>query len=261
MALELWQIALLVVVGTASGFLNVMAGGGSLLSVPVMVFMGLPGPVANGTNRVAILAQNLTAISTFARRGFQDFRLSVSLAACTIPGAIIGAFAGTQLEGVWFNRLLALVMIAVMVVMHFDRKKPTATVAIHDPSPQPAPKPSVRQRSLGHLFMVAVGFWGGFIQIGVGFIIMPILSRVMGLDLVLTNMHKVFIIACYTLVALLVFASQIELFWLAGITLALGNAFGGYLGAHFTVTRGEGLIKTVFNVVLVLFIIKLLFAS
>ncbi|MCP4843139.1 MAG: TSUP family transporter, partial [Halieaceae bacterium] len=82
MALELWQAGLLVVVGTIAGFLNVMAGGGSLLTVPVMVFMGIPGPVANGTNRIAILAQNLTAITTFARRGFRDFKLSLTLALC-----------------------------------------------------------------------------------------------------------------------------------------------------------------------------------
>jgi len=85
--LDLLQAALLVIVGIAAGFLNVMAGGGSLLTVPVMVFMGLPGPVANGTNRIAILAQNLTAVATFAKRGFSDFKLSLSLAVCALPGA------------------------------------------------------------------------------------------------------------------------------------------------------------------------------
>ena len=91
MEFDLWQAGLLVAVGAAAGFLNVMAGGGSLLTVPVMVFMGLPGPVANGTNRIAILAQNITAIATFARRGFGDFRLSMTLAACALPGAVVGA--------------------------------------------------------------------------------------------------------------------------------------------------------------------------
>ena len=98
-----------------------------------------------------------------------------------------------------------------------------------------------------------------FIQIGVGFIIMPVLNRVMGLDLVHTNMHKVFIIAVYTLVALFVFASQVELLWMVGLVLAIGNSIGGYLGAHFTITRGDRLIKLVLNLVLVGFIIKLLF--
>ncbi len=250
MELELWQAALLVTVGVIGGFLNVMAGGGSLITVPVMVFLGLPGPVANGTNRIAILAQNLTAVVTFARRGFSEMRLSLSLAACSIPGAVAGALVGTRLEGVWFNRALALIMIAVMLVMHFDRGSAER--------PQDH-QPTRRQLVNGHLLMVGAGFWGGFIQLGVGFILMPILNRVMGLDLVRTNMHKVFIIACYTIVALAVFASQVELLWIVGLALALGNSIGGYLGAHFAVTRGEGLIRVVLNLVLVAFIIKLLF--
>ncbi len=249
MDLGLWQAALLTAVGVVAGFLNVMAGGGSLLTVPVMVFMGIPGPVANGTNRIAILAQNLTAISTFFRRGFSDFRLSLSLAACALPGAIAGAFTGVHLEGEWFERLLALVMVGVMLVMHFDKGTRDAS-ADH--------QPDRRQLINGHLLMIAAGFWGGFIQIGVGFILMPILNRVMGLDLVRTNMHKVFIVAVYTTAALLVFASQVEMLWLVGAALALGNSIGGYLGAHFTVTRGEKLIRTVLNIVLILFIIKLL---
>jgi hypothetical protein len=109
--------------------------------------------------------------------------------------------------------------------------------------------------------MVAAGFWGGFIQLGVGFILMPILNRVMGFDLVRTNMHKCFIIATYTVAALLVFASQIQLVWAFGLALALGNALGGYLGAHLTVTRGESLIRVVLNLVLIGFIIKLLIPS
>ena len=250
MALELWQVGLLITVGVVGGFLNVMAGGGSLITVPVMVFMGLPGPVANGTNRIAILAQNLVAIVAFARRGFSDFKLSLSLAACAIPGAAAGALVGTQLDGVWFNRALAVVMISVMLIMHFDKGSKERPENY---------QPTRRQLLTGHLMMVGAGFWGGFIQIGVGFILMPILNRAMGLDLVRTNMHKVFIVAVYTVIALAVFATQVELMWMVGIALALGNSIGGYLGAHFAVTRGERLIRLILNLVLVAFIIKLLF--
>jgi uncharacterized membrane protein YfcA len=252
MDLGLWQAALLTAVGVIAGFLNVMAGGGSLLTVPVMVFMGLPGPVANGTNRIAILAQNLSAITAFRRRGLADLRLSLSLSACAIPGAVAGALVGVRLEGVWFNRVLALVMITVMLVMHFGGQR----------NPAPAEhQPDRRQLWRGHLLMIAVGFWGGFIQIGVGFLIMPVLNRVMGFDLVRTNMHKVAIVAAYTVAALLVFASQVQVLWVVGAALALGNAIGGYLGAHFSVSRGEGLIRSVLNVVLLAFILKLLFFS
>jgi uncharacterized membrane protein YfcA len=249
MELELWHAGLLFAVGIVAGFLNVMAGGGSLLTVPVMVFMGLPGPVANGTNRIAILAQNLTAIATFARQGFQDFRLSLSLAACAIPGAVAGAFLGVHLEGIWFNRALALIMLGVLLVMHFDRGTKERPENY---------QPTRRQLLNGHLLMIGVGFWGGIIQLGIGFIIMPVLNRVMGLDLVRTNMHKVFVIAAYTVVALLIFASQVELVWMVGLALAAGNSIGGYLGARFTIRGGERMIRWVLNIVLIAFILKLL---
>jgi uncharacterized membrane protein YfcA len=247
----LWQAAMLTGIGVIAGFINVMAGGGSLLTVPVMVFMGLPGPVANGTNRIAILVQNLMAMTAFVQRGYSELKLSLSLAACAIPGAIVGAMLGVNLQGEWFNRILALIMVAVMAIMYFDKGQ----VGDADPDYKPTRQQMIR----GHVLMVGVGFWGGFIQLGVGFIITPLLSRVMGLDLVRTTMHKVFIIFVYTIVALALYASQVEILWLVGAALALGNGIGGYLGAHLAISKGEKLIKTVLNVVLIVFIIKLLF--
>jgi uncharacterized membrane protein YfcA len=247
--LEVWQIIVLSLVGIMAGWLNVMAGGGSLLTVPIMLFMGIPAPVANGTNRIAILAQNITAVTTFRKRGFSDFKLSFSLAAAAAVGALGGASLGVHLEGEWFDRVLALVMVAVMILMAtgHDKVKPVGGEA------QP------KNLLLGHVLMVGAGFWGGFIQIGVGFILMPILHRVMGLDLVRVNMHKVFVVLVFTIVALAVFASQLELLWWTGAALAVGNSIGGWLGAHTTVSHGETLIRRVLYLALTAFIIKLLF--
>jgi len=248
--MELWQLALLVATGLVAGFLNVTAGGGSLLTVPVMVFMGVPGPVANGSNRIAILAQSITAVGAFFRRGFADFRLSLTLACCAVPGALLGASFGVRLEGIWFERVLALVMIAVLLLMIFGDQRER---------PDKGGEPSRRQLLLGHICMVGVGIYGGFIQVGVGFIIMPVLHRVMGLDLLRTNMHKVFIVMSYSAAALLVFAARVEILWAAGLALALGNSAGGWVSANLQLSRGDSLIRVVLNVVLVAFIIKLLF--
>ena len=246
--MEIGQILVLALVGILAGWLNVMAGGGSLLTVPVMVFMGVPGPVANGTNRIAILAQNISAVTAFRRRGFADFRLSFSLSAAAALGALGGASIGVRLEGEWFDRVLALVMIGVMVLMATGRHriKPVGGEA------------RARNLLLGHVLMVGAGLWGGFIQIGVGFVLMPILHRVMGLDLVRVNMHKVFVVLVYTVVALTVFASQLQLLWWTGVGLAVGNSIGGWVGAHSTVTHGETLIRRVLYLALTAFIIKLL---
>ena len=247
--MEFWQIIILALTGILAGWLNVMAGGGSLLTVPVMLFMDLPGPVANGTNRIAILAQNITAVYAFFRKGFSDFRLSMTLSLAASVGAAGGAMLGVKLEGVWFERVLALVMVAVMLIMAMGNGKAKATETDGEP----------KRLLLGHLCMVGAGFWGGFIQIGVGFILMPILHKVMGLDLVRVNMYKVFVVLIYTIVALAIFASQLELMWWAGIGLAVGNSIGGWYGAHTTVNRGEVWIKRVMYVALSVFIVKLLF--
>ncbi len=248
--MEIWHAVILLIVGVFSGFLNVMAGGGSLLMVPVMVFLGMPGPVANGTNRIAILAQNVTATIAFFKKGFSDFKLSITLSLCAVPGAILGAMFGTQLEGVWFNRTLAMIMLCVIIYMFFENRMPQKNAG---------DKGKARRLVLGHVLMVGIGLYGGFIQIGAGLLLFPVLHHVMGLDLVRVNMHKVFIIGTYTIAALLVFASRVEVLWVMGICLAVGTSIGAWLGAHVSVSKGEGLIKIMLNSVLIVFVIKLLF--
>jgi len=234
--------------GVASGWINVLAGGGSILTVPVMVFLGLPGPVANGTNRIGIIAQNIFAVWGFFRKGFSDFRLSATLAACAAVGAFFGANVGVKLEGVWFDRTLAFIMFGVLIIM--------LTGAGQKPASQEG-RP--RNLILGHVLMVGAGFWGGFIQIGVGFMLMPILNRVMGLDLVRVNMHKVFIALVFSIVALAIFATNVGIEWMLGLALAAGYALGGWLGAHAAIAKGEALIKRVFYLALVAMAVKLLF--
>ncbi|NND82773.1 MAG: sulfite exporter TauE/SafE family protein [Gammaproteobacteria bacterium] len=243
------ELLLLLATGIATGFLNVMAGGGSMLSVPIMIFLGVPGTVANATNRIAILPQNISAVIAFARRGFSNFRLSLSLGLCTIPGALVGSYVAAHVPNDQFNTLLAIIMIMVLVVMSL----PQGEVL------QARENPTRRRLIAGHACMVLIGFWGGFIHIGVGFLLMPVLNRVMQLDLITTNAHKVFIVLCYTTVALAVFASQLEMLWSYGLALAVGTTIGAWLAANLQVNKGVGTIKITLNIVVVAFIIKLLF--
>lgn len=254
--MEIWQFALLVAVGIIAGIINVIAGGGSLLTLPTMILMGLPESVANGTNRIAIIAQNIVAVSTFRSRGFADFRQSLTLAACTIPGAISGAWCGAMIRGDWFNRILAAIMIGIVILMAFKERnrKRQDSGATERFSP--------KTRSIvGHLSMMVVGFYGGFIQAGVGFLIMAALNGVMQLDLVRVNMHKVFVIGFFTTAALAVFAATGNVWWIPGIILAVGNAIGGWIGSHLTLSRGEIFIRRFLVAALIVMAIKLLWKS
>ncbi|MCB1865102.1 MAG: sulfite exporter TauE/SafE family protein [Chromatiales bacterium] len=246
--MELWQLGVLTIMGVVSGWLNVMAGGGSLLTVPVMIFMGVPAPVANGTNRIGILTQNIAALTNFRRKGLREWRLALSLSAVASVGAGAGAQLGVRFDGPWFNALLALVMLAVLVLMITG----TGTRSTPDEAAIP------RSRLVaGHILMLGAGFWGGLIQIGVGFILIPILNRVLGMGLVRVNFYKVFIILVYTVVAMVVYATQVQILWIAGACLAAGSALGGWVGAHSTVRHGERWIRPVLYTTLVAFIIKL----
>ncbi len=241
--MEPWQYGLLAAIGVATGFVNVMAGGGSLLSMPLMIFLGMEPALANGTNRVALLAQNITAVSSFKKHGFADFKLSFTLALCTLPGAVLGALLAVRIDPLWFKRLLAAVMIAVLITMLLPARS----------SDESAPR-----RSLwAHLGMVGVGFYGGFIQAGVGFILMAILRGLLRLDLVRVNMHKVFVVGVYMIPSLAVFAWLGQVRWLAGGMLALGTAAGALLATRLQIRRGEKVVRVVFAIAVLAMAIKL----
>ena len=247
-----WHLLILLLVGIVAGLVNVLAGGGSLLTMPIMkLLLGLEGPEVNGTNRIAIGAGALSSVTGFFRRGFSDFRLSITLSLCALPGAIAGALMGCNLRGVWFDRVLAGVMLVVLFLMSF--KKPSAA-----PAQSTGASPNPKRNMAAHALMLLAGFYGGFIQAGVGFILMAILHRVMGLDLVRVNMHKVFIVGVYTVAAIIVYAARGHVLWIPGICLALGNSTGAWLGTHLAIKKGQRLIRIVFNIAVLGLVFKLL---
>ena len=238
---------LLFVVGLVAGVLNVLAGGGSLLTLPVLIFLGLPAAVANGTNRIAILAQNIVAVRGFRLKGMLPLRLALI---CTLPalaGSALGAHLAVDVDDRVFRRILAAVMIGVCVVTLVD---PTRRIRVDARTITRA-----RAAALGATFLV-VGVYGGFIQAGVGFIIIAGLL-VHGLDLVRINAVKVFVVAMFTVVALGVFLREGQVDWPLGLALALGNAAGGWLGARLAIAKGHDWIRRLVLAVVVVFAVRL----
>jgi len=262
---ELHHYLLLAGVGVLVGFVNVMAGGGSLLSLPVMIFLGFPPAMANGTNRVALIAQNVTAVASFRRLGFSDWRLSASLGLCAIPGAIAGAVFAVRIDPLLFKQILAVVMIGVMVVTLWRPKRPAPETASTDergsdeaaPPEDEAAPPDRRRLVLAHVAMLGVGLYGGFIQAGVGFILMAVLRCLLRLDLVRVNMHKVFVVGIYMVPSLVVFAALGQVRWIAGGVLAIGAATGALLATRLQAKKGEGPVRVVFALAVVAMAVKL----
>lgn len=229
---DLGSITILVSVGCLAGFLNTIAGGGSMLSLPTLLFLEVPSAIANGTNRIAIIAQALPAAIVYFRKGFRDIAQSVFLSILLIPGSILGAYIGTQIEDKTFDRIVATILAVTAISMLFGK-------ANKGNESKKARDGSIKRRHLVYPLVFLLGFYGGFIHIGIGFLIIFILHKIGGLSLIATNTHKILIVVPYSVASLLIFWGEVSVLWYAGISLALGNMFGGWIGAHLTI-KDEG---------------------
>lgn len=240
---------LLVVGGLFAGAINTLAGGGSLITLPLMLFLGMPAALANGTNRVAILAQNVAATASFRAGGVRVGRLSLWLLGPAALGTVIGAFVAIDIDERLFRRVLGIVMLLFAVWVLFDKKS-----FARDAGQAPDRRPGA-----WHLLaFFALGIYGGFLQAGIGVLIIAALVGGMGLDLVRANAVKVSVVLGYTAVALAIFWAHRKVDALAGLALAAGHAAGGVLGARLTVKKGSPFVRAVLIAVVVASSVKLL---
>jgi len=243
-----WQIPALMLVGVIAGFLNVLAGGGSLLTLPLLIFFGLPAATANGTNRVAIFCQNIFAITGFKRQGVFPIRLALLCMPPALLGSYLGANLAISVDEMLFRRLLAMIMVGVLLFMVFDPMKRFRS--------QERPMTPMRTVVLIVSFF-GVGVYGGFVQAGVGFLIITALL-VHGLDLVRINAVKVLVIFAFTAVALGVFIVHGQVDYVLGLSLAVGNSLGGWIATHYAVKKGHDWIKRFVIVTVLVFALRLL---
>ncbi len=242
--MDILHLLLLFGVGAVAGFINVNAGGGSSLTLPTLIFLGLDAAVANGTNRIGLILQNIFAVSSFRKNRVYKFKTSIFLAVFTLPGAIVGALIATQVSNTLFQRILGGVLILIVFSMIFSRSyKKNALESTRSWFIYPA--------------LFCIGFYGGFLQVGVGFLFMAALYHLLRVNLVFVNMHKVFIILIYTIPALAVFSLTGNVNWQFGLVLAAGNALGGWWGAHAAVKGGEKVIRIVLAVAIIIMAGKL----
>jgi len=238
---------LLFVVGTIAAFINVNAGGGSSLTLPALIFLGLDTATANGTNRIAVLMQSVSSVSAFKKENYSQHKLSWKISVLTLPGAVIGAFTAIEISDDVFKKILAVIMIAIIVMMLLPSSKKTTFDNSED-------------KKLTFPVIIAfllVGFYGGIIQVGIGFILMALLQKAMKFNLIFVNMHKVFIVCVLTVPALLVFIFMGKVNWYWGISLALGNSFGGWWATKISIRKGDGFIKIVLIISIFIIALKL----
>jgi hypothetical protein len=229
------QIAALLAVGIIAGFVNVVAGGGSLLSLPLLIFLGLPETVANGTSRLAILMQSITAVTAFHRAGRIDRALLARYTPPALVGAVVGAFAASQLADDSFRGILGWVMLGC-----------AGFVAINPQLGSGADGTARAPRSSSLWVwptLLVVGLYGGAVQAGVGYLALAGLVLLLRVDLVQANVLKTVLVGVYTPIALAIFVWQGQVDLWFGVLLSVGQAIGGWLGAAQTLRRGERFLR------------------
>ena len=243
--MELIEIALLIAGGLVAGTINTLAGGGSLLTVPLLVLCGLPGNVANGSNRVGVLLQSVMAVWSFRAQGVSELRGAVPVLAPLMVGSLIGAGAVSQLSDALFEKTFGVVMLLLLVPTFVRRRS--------EPESPGAPW----SRATASIVFLLIGIYGGAFQAGVGLLLLLALAH-SGLDLVRANALKVAVVGLQTAVALPVFVANDQVAWLPAALLAVGFSGGGALGARLAVRGGERLIRPAVAVAVAVLAAKML---
>jgi len=209
-----------------------MAGGGSLLTVPLLVLAGVPGNVANGSNRIGILTSNVTAAATFRRLGVSGLTRILPVLVPVAIGAAAGAVLVGQLADETFDRVFGFLMVPVLIV------------SLRQPRVEAKETGGRWSSPVAALIFFGIGLYGGAFQAGIGLLLVLALSQ-SGLDLVVANNIKVLVTLVVTLAALPVFILGGRVDWAPALVLALGFAAGGVMGARFTVRGGDRIVRPV----------------
>jgi len=226
--MTIWEALLLLGGGLAAGVINTMAGGGSALTVPLLVLAGVPGNQANGSNRVGVLAASGAAVASFRKSGVDGVKDAAPVLGPAVVGSLIGSFGISQIADETFETIFGYLLIPIIILTIF---KPKPSV---DAEPWAVP--------LTAIVFLCIGMYGGAFQAGVGLVMLAALTRA-GFDLVTANSVKVLVNLIVTVIALPVFIFQGNVVWAPALVLAAGFLAGGWFGAKLAVKGGEQLVR------------------
>ncbi len=224
---------LLFIGGLFSGIINVLAGGGSFLTLPILGFYGLPPSVANGTNRIGILLQNISATWNFIAK--KEIRLSevFFLTISTIFGAIVGTSIVLTLP----ERILKISIVIIFIVMSY--------FVLFSPKVWEEGKKLKANRVISALTFFLIGVYGGYIQAGVGFFLIYALTILEGYDIKQANAIKIFLTLVFTVFSLIMFSFNNKVEIVPGLILGIGSFMGGYIGSYLNIRVSRKFIRYV----------------
>ncbi len=237
------EITVLIVSGVLVGFINTLAGGGSIISLSILMFLGLPANIANGTNRIAILGQTLTGVASFKQQKVLDFRKGIILAIPAIIGSLVGAWIAVDINEKIFEIAVAIIMIFMLFFI------------LYKPNKLLYGRKELIEKKIGFsqiLIFFLIGVYGGFIHVGVGYFLLAGIVIGAGYDLVKANAIKVLIVLLYTPFTLLIFILDDQINWKYGLILTIGTFIGAFVASRLAVSKGVNFVRWVIVIVILL---------
>lgn len=237
------EIALLVASGLLVGFINTLAGGGSIISLSVLMLLGLPAHIANGTNRIGILMQNIAAVGSFRQQRVLDWQKGKWLALPAVAGSLVGAWIAVDINEKAIEYAIAGIMLLMVV---FILWKPERWII--------GRKDLIDKKitPVQIIIFFLIGIYGGFIQMGVGYFLLAGLVLSAGYELVKANALKVLVNFIFTPFALVVFIMNHQVEYAYGFVLGIGNVMGGLIGSRLAVKKGARFVRWVIIVVILI---------
>ena len=255
--MDVWHIGAIALAGVFAGTVNTIAGGGSIIGIPALIFAGLPAPMANATNRVGVIFQSFMAAFQFSRAGLLDRDQTLRVLAPTAAGAIVGALLSVDIDEALFEKVIAVAMLVMLVAMLLGPKRWLEGRAAVDGDGD-GDAPSSAHAVWRYVGFFAVGVYGGFLQAGVGIFLLAALVLFAGQDLVRGNATKSLLVGLFTLPPLGIYVYHDLVVWIPGLALAAGSTLGGWLGSKMTVSWGPRFVRWVLSAVIVVAASRLL---
>jgi len=246
--MEWYLILALIGAGFLAGFINTLAGSGSLITLPMLMFLGLPANVANGTNRIAILLQNVVGVGSFKQQKVLNTKMGFWLAIPAVIGSLVGAQIAIELNEEIMERTIAVLLLVMFFLILYKPQR-----WIKGQAGYVEAKPTIFQ----FVIFFLIGIYGGFIQAGVGLFLLAGLVLSAGVNVVRANAMKLLIVLIYSPFAIAIFAMNDQINWQYGLILAVGNMIGAFIASRFAVSWGAKYVRYILLGVILLSSLKL----
>jgi uncharacterized membrane protein YfcA len=236
--------ALLVAAGFGAGFVDSIAGGGGLITLPALLAAGLPPHLALATNKGQSVFGAVSSAAGYARRGAVDRARAPLAFVLGFVGSLLGAFAQLAVRPSVLRPLVIVLLVLAAVVVAWPRRRSV-------------PAPLAAAHVWGPLLALVLGAYDGFFGPGVGTMLLVAFVLIYGESLTRASGNAKVVNLASNVAAFALFAWRGNVLWAIALPMAAANAAGAWAGAHVAMKQGDRFIRTVVLVVVAALVLKL----